>query len=168
MSLAEHDPLLQPSLTESDDAQGFARPWDPSTLGWLALLVGPFGSGLLMWLNQRRLGLRGGAHLLLVMALVGAVVMVVGIFFLPSQAEAAAQGMTEQRRDSMRIVRFVGNAVALPLAWWFLGEQRRRYRIAEQVNAPTSALFLPGLGAFVVNLAVTFAVGLALVAIKRA
>lgn len=215
MRPADHDPLLHASLTEQDDAQGFRTPWDPSTLGWLALLVGPFGAGLLMWRNQPRLGLRGGAHLALVMTVVGAAVLAAGIFFVPDVPKASAarpatasataasqtpageqasatnatntpppdeippdaiglsapiakpKNATEERRDTRRIIRFVGNAVALPLAWWLLAAQRRRYRIAEQCKAPTGKLLLPGLLAFGFNLAVSFGLAAAFVALKR-
>jgi hypothetical protein len=213
MRPAEHDPLLHASLTEHDDAQGFRAPWDPSTLGWLALLVGPFGAGMLMWRNQPRLGLRGGAHLALVMTLVGGLVFAAGIFFVPDLPKAGAakpaaatataaprtpageaatapsaaptgeipadaiglsapatkpKDAAEERRDTRRLIRFVGNAVALPLAWWLLAAQRRRYRIAEQCQAPTGKLLLPGLLAFGFNFAVSLGLAAAFVALKRA
>ena len=206
MRPGDHDPLLQASLTEHDDAEGFRAPWDPSTLGWLALLVGPFGAGLLMWRNQPRLGLRGGAHLALVMTAVGAAVLAAGIFLVPdvpkarpattaaptpagepapattpppsgeipldaiglSAPAAKPKNAAEERRDTRRVIRFVGNAVALPLAWWLLAAQRRRFRIAQQCHAPTGKLLLPGLLAFGVNFAVSFVLAAAFVALKRA
>ncbi|MBM3962886.1 MAG: hypothetical protein FJ306_13445 [Planctomycetes bacterium] len=216
MRPGDHDPLLQASLTEHDDAVGFRSPWDPSTLGWLALLVGPFGAGLLMWRNQPRLGLRGGAHLALVMTVVGAAVLAAGIFFVPDVPKASAakpataaamtapqapagepataptatnttptdeipldaiglsapaakpKNAAEERRDTRRVIRFVGNAVALPLAWWLLAAQRRRFRIAEQSKAPTGKLLLPGLQAFGVNFAISFVLAAAFTALKHA
>jgi hypothetical protein len=204
MAHADLDPLLQPSLTEHDDGHGFQMPWDPSTLGWLALIVGPFGAGLLMWRNQPRLGLRGGAHLAWIMAAVGTAVIAAGAFLAPPVPKAsaatptvtapandapaaptapgdepaavglgagtpksAAKSAAEARSDKRRIIRFAGNAVALPLAWWLLAAQRRRYRIAEQCDAKTGGLWLPGLLAFGFNFAITFLVAAACVALRQ-
>lgn len=232
----DFDPLLQPTLTAADDAHGFHKPWDPSTLGWLTLFVGPFGCGLLIWRNQSRLGLRGGAHLAGMLAAVGVAVIATTVFLGPAakplpvvvrppvvdapanvQAPAASGGAapttaaptsgaeakpevgttppapadgtavglgggsgtpryggrassssSSGTRDVNRIVRFAGNAVALPLAYWLLREQRRRYRIAEQCDAPTGSLWGPGLLAFVVNTVLAFVVAGLCVAIKHA
>jgi len=252
MTRQDLDPLLQPTLTAADDAHGFHKPWDPSTLGWLTLLVGPFGCGLLMWRNQSRLGLRGGAHLAGILAIVGVAVVAATVFLVPdakplpvvvrppvvdapanvpapavsggaastteapataapaaaspptaaptagaeakvasSDAPSATAGgnavglrggsgtpryggrassssSSSGRSDTNRIVRFAGNAVALPLAYWLLREQRRRYRIAEQSDAPAGSLWLPGLLALVVNTVIALAVAGICVAIKHA
>jgi hypothetical protein len=205
MAHADVDPLLQPSLTEHDDGRGFRLPWDPSTLGWLALLVGPFGAGLLMWRNQSRLGLRGGAHLAWIMAAVGAAVIAAGVFLAPPAAKpsastppaataaaeapgaptasgeepaavglgagtpkSAAKSAAEARNDTRRLIRFAGNAVALPLAWWLLTAQRRRFRLAQQCDAEVGILWLPGLIAFAVNVGVSFLVAAAWVALRQA
>lgn len=257
MTRRDLDPLLQPMLTAADDAHGFHKPWDPSTLGWLTLLVGPFGCGLLMWRNQSRLGLRGGAHFLGILAIVGVAVIATTVFLVPdakplpvvvrppvvdapanvpapavsggaastteapataapaaaspptaassptaaptagaeakvasSDAPSATAGgnavglrggsgtpryggrasspSSSGTRDTNRIVRFAGNAVALPLAYWLLREQRRRYRIAEQSDAPTGSLWLPGLLALVVNTVLALAIAGICVAIKHA
>ena len=85
-----------------------------------------------------------------------------------SAPAAKPKNAAEERRDTRRVIRFVGNAVALPLAWWLLAAQRRRFRIAEQCHAPTGKLLLPGLLAFGVNFAISFALAFALTALKRA
>ncbi len=198
MATADDDPLLQTSLTEHDDGHGFRMPWDPSTLGWLALLIGPFGAGLLMWRNQPRLGLRGGAHLAWIMAAVGTAVIAAGVFLAPpapkpgasttpaAQAaptasgdepaavglgagtpKSAAKSAAETRNDARRVIRFAGNAVALPLAWWLLTAQRRRFRIAEQCDAKAGALWTPGLLALALDFAVSFVVAVACVALRQ-
>lgn len=208
MANADFDPLLQPSLTEHDDGHGFRLPWDPSALGWLALIVGPFGAGLLMWRNQPRLGLRGGAHLAWIMAAVGTAVIAAGVFLAPpapkpsastppavtaaadapaapaaptasgdepaavglgaGTPKSAAKSAAEARNDTRRVIRFAGNAVALPLAWWLLAAQRRRFRIAEQCDAKAGGLWTPGLLAFAVNFAISFVVAAACVALRQA
>ena len=81
---------------------------------------------------------------------------------------ASSSSSSSGRSDTNRIVRFAGNAVALPLAYWLLREQRRRYRIAEQSDAPTGSLWLPGLLALVVNSVIALAVAGICVAIKHA
>lgn len=163
MTRATDDELLRPSLTADDDAVGFRSPWDPATLGWITLLVGPFGSGLLMLLNQRRLGLRGGWHLLLAMATLGTTIIVVLAFVIPSFGVEKSGDL----RNVGSLVRFGGNVVALPMAWLMLREQRRRYRIAEQADVATGRLFWPGVVAWLVNLVIVIVVVAAAVVVKR-
>ncbi|HEX6810452.1 MAG TPA: hypothetical protein VF384_02410 [Planctomycetota bacterium] len=157
------DELLRPSLTDDDDATGFHEPWDPSTLGWIMLLVGPFGGGWLMMRNQSRLGLAGGWKHLLAMAAVGVAVVTTVALLVPGFGEKS----TEDARNARSIVRYAGNVVALPLAWVLLAEQRRRYRIAQKNDVPTGKLYGPGVAAFVVNLIIAFALAATVVAIKR-
>ena len=154
---AERDDLLRSSLTESDDAIGFDRPWSPGLLVWVAFLGGLPAAGAMYALNFRRLGMPSAAPLTFAVAMV---------LFLVAQGYAASRITVAPTIDfdTRRLYRFGLQALAVLFALVVAAVQRKRFRLFEVSGGQGGALLKPGAIAVLTSWAVSFlyAIGIAL------
>src|SRR5687768_4790814 len=97
------DDLFTPTLTETDDAVEFDRPWNPWSLVTLTFFFGLVAGGGLLALNFRRLGIRG--RLYPALAVVGVVVAASAAFLAWLAASGGISLQNEQAKDTARWIR---------------------------------------------------------------
>jgi hypothetical protein len=156
---ATHGDLLRPSLTESDDATGFDRPWSPFGIVWVAAIGGLLPSGVLLALNFRRLGM--ARWTLPTLAITAALTLLLdGVVMY-----AATTGQVD--RLTGRWLRFGLKAFAIAFALAFAAAQSRRFRLFGTTRQAPGGLLNPALVAIGVSMVVTFGYGLLIAALVR-
>ena len=154
--VAQEDDLLAPSLTAHDDAVGFDRPWSPNYLVLVGAFFGLVPMGILMAMNERRLGRPGSYLPVLVGTLAGGLALTALASYayaygLPGLYEA---GNKEHRRGFRLATQGVAIAVGLALAH----RQRRRWEIHQGHGGESAPLLKAALGAIVLAFAIQFVV----------
>jgi len=161
--LPDLDDLLRPVLSEDDDSGEMDRPWNPRMLLFWSFFVGPLAGGTLLAINSRRLGLKDRFWPLLIGTIVGTLVLYASVMSVMITAFADWDKDTRNTTGRMMI-----RAVTVLAGWLVSGPQRRRYRLAEAVDAPLGSLW--GLGTlicivgFVIE--IYLAVGIATIIVK--
>jgi len=123
----DHDDLLEPSLTEEDDATGFAMPWNPWSVVVACFFCGAYAGGALMAWNFRRLGQPRDILPCLAAFLVVGLLLAVGLGLLIQEGVVAIGDQADKR-----LARFVAEALIVVLAMVFAKRQKRRYDIYVQ------------------------------------
>lgn len=139
------DDLFQPSLTSDDDRHGFQNPWNPKQLMWVAVFGGVLATGILMLINDRRLGLPSRMAWLaplIVIVWVGIIVLTLNIVDFNSGESGGNPALGSE-------FRLINRVVALVMAWVLLIPQRRRFEIFETGEEEPESLWKPALGAIV-------------------
>lgn len=153
MASYPEDDLFTPTLTEEDDADGFERPWSPSSLVVLTFFFGIPAGGSLLALNFSRLGMPRK-----VLPAVFAVIAATLLFTAASGWSYAHLHHEGQRNLLVLVERALQTAAAGALAW----AQRRRYRIFRNSAAEPGKLLLSGILAAAVSTALQIALTLLL------
>ncbi len=155
------DGLLQPTLTEADDAVGFAAPWNPVHLVLLSFFFGLPVGGALAALNYRRLGWQQRvAPTLALIILLSLGVVISSLMFLEARGWELDDDDKLWSRTAHRVFAIlVTGAIAL--------QQRRRFRLAVATGQEMGRLFMPALIAFLVGGGISLLLGLIGIAILK-
>jgi hypothetical protein len=151
MSAHSDDDLLRPSLTEEDDAIGFDRPWDPSSLVMLAFFGGLVAGGGLLALNFRRLGLKDRFVPALLTVALSEIVWTCALIWLIGYGSHPLIDFVSWRSYGLAAHIFTC-FLALVMARF----QQKRYRLFKTRRLPDGKLFVPALAALAVGLVVNF------------
>lgn len=134
--------LLQPTLTASDDATGFARPWNP----WIVLVLvvickAMIGTLLLAW-NAWRLGLRRQAVPLALAGPLATCVVIAGFcwWWLAGDSKSSV----EEIKESVRILRFMLSGASACVCLLVMKSHHRRYRLAVVSGVKEGSLWVAG------------------------
>ncbi len=139
------DDLFQPSLSSEDDRHNFNSPWNPRNLMWVAVFGGVLATGILMVINDRRLGVPNRMAWmvpLIIVLWVGAIVLTFNIVDITPGGDAGNPALGSE-------FRLINRVVGLVMAWVLLIPQRRRFEIFETGEEEPEPLWKPALGAIV-------------------
>lgn len=140
--MSSFDPsLLQPTLTEADDAVGFDRPWKPWSLVFLTFFFGIIAGGGLLAYNYERLGMKVPRNRVL------AFVVAAGLLLIGTTIWISTTYVPPGDRDAARMVRWGSRAVSCLIAIGMAQTQQRRYRLFESTHLPAGHLLKPALAA---------------------
>jgi hypothetical protein len=133
--------LFRPTLTTADDAVGFRQPWRPMSLAILAAFFGILSGGLLLALNERRLGRPERLWILLGLVACVFTLELVAIYL------AAFLGWVDFSSRTGRGAVDVAGRVASGVVGVVIAQtQRRRYMLFEQTGEPGGNLLWPAIG----------------------
>lgn len=143
----QDDDLLRPSLEEEDDAVEFDRPWKPASLVFLTFFGGLLAGGVMLALNERRLG-RSERYNPTMLIAVGATLLIYGVYSFLWATGAITR--TEDGGDGERIGRIVVRAVSVGVAMFLSWRQSSRFRLAEMHDVELGK-FSPMILAFILG-----------------
>lgn len=157
------DDLLRPVLSEGDDSGELNQPWNPRMVLFWSFFVGPLAGGTLLAFNSRRLGLKNRFWPLLIGTIVGTLILYASVMTMMFTAFADWDKGTVNTTGRMTI-----RAATVFAGWLVSGPQRRRYRLAEAVDAPLGSLWGLGTLICIVGFVVEtyLAVGIAAIIVK--
>ena len=144
--------LLQPSLSEDDDAAGFNAPWTPWSLVIASFFCGAFGGGALVAWNFRRLGQPKRWAPCLAAFLALGVALPFGVALLVQGGD-----LDLDDRGDKRLSRLVQQIAVVLLAMAFTRLQKRRHEIFLRDGGQSAPLLRWGVLAFVLGSLATMA-----------
>lgn len=154
----DSDDLFTPSLDPVDDRHGFHNPFNPHHLLWVAAFGGVLPAGILVMVNDHRLGVKSRVRWVLPLLLV--------VFGLAVLGSLSVMGSEGGAMDMTRNFRMFNRVVALVFTWLLLAPQRHRFAIFETGDDKPASLWGPAIGLMVVTYGVVIAVFSILVSIQ--
>ena len=139
----KHDDLLKPTLRPGIDVARFDRPWNPSSLMYVAFFGGIAGGGALFAINAKRLGMPEEVRRIVIGTVVLTLVSTVAVAWFVVQAGDDREAM----RANRGMVRFAVVAVGLVLANWMAKRQRPSYEAYDYSDREKGTLWPYAVGA---------------------
>ncbi len=139
--------LLEPTLTERDDAAGFQKPWNPWSVLVVAAICKPVIGTIILAMNARRLGL---PRQVFPLALSGTLVSFVVMALVPLYVtEEMSEDLILERG---RVVRFSLSFLGAGICLAMNKNHQRRLRVYQMGDGEPGSLILPGAILIIVSL----------------
>lgn len=151
--MPDSDPtLFQPSIDPGDAlrAREGKPPWRLQSLGYASFFGGPLASGILGWINGRRLGSRRGANVALVAGLVLTIATLLGAILL---AGGGQEFLEQTRARGGRLAFRLGGVATFLIFRQAQNSADRLFQMQSQTEAADrySSLWGPGFAAALVG-----------------
>jgi hypothetical protein len=135
-----HDDLLKPTLRPGLDTTRFERPWNPSSLVYIAFFGGIAGGGSLFALNAKRLGMNEEVRRIVIGTIALTLISTLVLAWVLAQS-----GM--EGRSNVRLARFGFLIVAILLAKWIARRQQPSFEAYDYSDRPKGKLWPYGIAA---------------------